>query len=66
LLATHIRPAIGVLWVDRTRTDRIERVFARMGEAGYATSTIDHTWDYFNQACRHALRQQRIRTRPAP
>lgn len=64
LLMTHIRPALGVLWVDRTRTDRIERVFARMGEAGYATSTVDHTWDYLNQACRHALRQQRIRRNP--
>ena len=64
LLATHVRPAIGVLWVDRTRTERIEKVFARMGEAGLATSTIDHTWDYLNQACRHALRRQRIRTNP--
>jgi integrase len=33
-------------------------------DAGYATSTIDHTWDYLNQACRHALRQQRIRRNP--
>jgi integrase len=64
LLATHIRPAIGVLWVDRTRTDRIERVFAHMGDAVYATSTVDHTWDYLNQACRHALRQQRIKRNP--
>ncbi len=65
LLATHVRPAIGVLWVDRTRTERIEKVFARMGDAGLATSTIDHTWDYLNQACRHAMRRQRIRTNPA-
>jgi integrase len=65
LLATHVRPAIGVLWVDRTRTDRVERVFAAMGDAGYATSTIDHTWDYLNQACRHAVRRQRARTNPA-
>jgi integrase len=65
LLATHIRPAIGALWVDRTRTERVEKVFAAMGETGYATSTIDHTWDYLNQACRHALRRQRIRTNPA-
>jgi integrase len=35
-----------------------------MGEAGYATSTVDLTWDYLNQACRHALRQQRIRRNP--
>ena len=34
------------------QTPRIERLFAEMGEAGYATSTIDHTWDYLNQACR--------------
>ncbi|MBO0728156.1 MAG: site-specific integrase [Acidimicrobiaceae bacterium] len=65
LLGTHIRPAIGALWVDRTRTDRIERVFGRMGDAGYATSTIDHTWDYLNQACRYALRRQRVKRNPA-
>ncbi len=35
LLATHVRPGIGVLWVDRTRTERVEKVFACMGEAGW-------------------------------
>ena len=64
LLATHVRPGIGVLWVDRTRTERVEKVFARMSDAGLATSTIDHTWDYLNQACRHALRRQRVKTNP--
>ena len=64
LLATHVRPGIGVLWADRTRTERVEKVFARMSDAGLATSTIDHTWDYLNQACRHALRRQRVRTNP--
>jgi hypothetical protein len=39
-------------------------VFACMGGSGLATSTIDHTWDYLNQACRHALRRQRVRTNP--
>jgi integrase len=64
LLATHVRPGVGVLWVDRTRTERVEKLFARMSDAGLATSTVDHTWDYLNQACRHALRRQRIRTNP--
>ena len=36
-----------------------------MGDAGYATSTIDHAWDYLNQACRHAVRRQRVRANPA-
>ena len=53
-----------MLWVDRTRTERVEKVFARMSDAGLATSTIDHTWDYLNQACRHALRRQRVKTNP--
>ena len=43
---------------------RVEKVFARMSDAGLATSTIDHTWDYLNQACRHALRRQRVKTNP--
>ena len=57
-------PGSGCLWVDRTRTERIEKVFARMSDDGLATSTVDHTWDYLNQACRHALRRQRVRTNP--
>ena len=35
-----------------------------MAEAGYATSTIDRTWGYLNQACQYALRGRRIRTNP--
>ncbi|MGH9106479.1 MAG: site-specific integrase [Acidimicrobiales bacterium] len=64
LLAVHVRPAIGALWVDRTRTERVEGVFASMAVAGLATSTVDHTWDYLNQACRYALRLHRIRANP--
>ncbi|HEY1635416.1 MAG TPA: hypothetical protein VGF64_11705, partial [Acidimicrobiales bacterium] len=64
LLATNVRPALGALWVDRTTTERIESLFARMAEAGYATSTIDRTWGYLNQACQYALRGRRIRTNP--
>lgn len=64
LVATHVRPAIGVLWVDRTKTQRIEALFSAMAEAGYATSTIDHTWDYVNQAAHYALRRRRIKTNP--
>jgi integrase len=59
-----VRPALGALWVDRTTTERIESLFARMAEAGYATSTIDRTWGYLNQACQYALRGRRIRTNP--
>ena len=36
-----------------------------MAAAGYATSTIDHTWLYLNQACLHAVRQRRTRQNPA-
>lgn len=38
LLGTSVRPAIGPLWVDRTSTERLERVFAAMADDGYATS----------------------------
>jgi integrase len=64
LLASHVRPAIGPLWVDRTRTERVEEVFGRMAEGGYATSTIDRSWGYLNQACQYGLRRRRIRTNP--
>jgi integrase len=64
LLATHVRPHIGALWVDRTRTKRVEDVFARMAKAGYATSTIDRTWGYLNQSCQHGQRERRITTNP--
>lgn len=64
LLRNHVRPALGVLWVDRTRTERIEGVFASMAAAGYATSTIDHAWDYLNQAVNYALRRRLIKSNP--
>lgn len=64
LLGTHVKPQIGTLWIDRTRTKRVEDVFARMAKGGYATSTIDRTWGYLNQACEHALRERRIATNP--
>ena len=65
LLDGHVRPEIGRLWVDRTTTERLERVFQKMASAGYATSTIHHAWLYLNQACLHALRQRRTRLNPA-
>jgi integrase len=65
LLGTSVRPVIGGLWVDRTSTERLEQLFADMGERGYATSTIDRNWNYLNQACQHALRQRRIKMNPA-
>ena len=61
----HVRPSIGGLRVDRTGTERVERAFRKMADAGYATSTIDHTWTYLNQACLYALRLGTIRTNPA-
>jgi hypothetical protein len=35
-----------------------------MDDNGYATSTIDHTWSYLNQACQYTLRQRKIKTNP--
>jgi integrase len=64
LLRTHVRPVLGVLWLDRTRTERVEGLFADMADAGYATSTIDHVWDYLNQAAHYALRRNRIKANP--
>ena len=65
LLDGHVRPEIGNLWVDRTTTERLEAVFRKMAAAGYASSTIHHTWLYLNQACIHALRQRRTKQNPA-
>ena len=65
LLDGHVRPEVGKLWVDRTTTERLEAVFRKMAAAGYATSTIHHTWLYLNQACLHALRQRRTKQNPA-
>ncbi len=65
LLGTSVRPVIGRLWVDRTSTDRLEKLFQSMADGSYATSTIDRTWNYLNQACQHALKHRRIKTNPA-
>lgn len=65
LLDGHVRPEIGNLWVDRTRTARLEAVFQQMAEKGYATSTIDHAWGYLNQACFYGVRHRQIKTNPA-
>lgn len=44
----------------------MEQVFPMMADAGYATSTIDHTWTYLNQACLYAQRRgTTIKTRTA-
>jgi integrase len=64
LLNTHVRPAIGALWVERTQTERVEQVFRKMAEAGYATSTVDRTWLYLKQACQFAKRQRHIKAHP--
>ncbi|MDQ6697727.1 MAG: hypothetical protein M3Z46_09765, partial [Actinomycetota bacterium] len=65
LLGTSVLPVIGKLWVDRTSTERLEKLFSAMADRGYATSTIDRNWNYLNQACQHALRDRRIKTNPA-
>jgi integrase len=65
LLGTSVRPVIGPLWVERTTTARLEELFLRMAANGYATSTIDRTWGYLNQACQYVLRQRMIKTNPA-
>jgi integrase len=65
LLGTSVLPVIGGQRVDRTSTERLEALFASMVDKGYATSTIDRTWNYLNQACQHALRARRITTNPA-
>jgi len=65
LLGTSVRPIIGHLWVDRTSTERLEKLFAEMAEQGYATSTIDRNWNYLNQALQHGLRRRTIKTNPA-
>ena len=61
-----MRPKIGKLKVERTGLARIESVFQDMDmdEASYATSTIDHTWSYLNQACEFGIRQGLIKTNP--
>lgn len=64
LLDIHVRPAIGGLWLERTAPKRIEQVFTAMGTADYATSTIDRTWGYLNQACEYAVRERRVKSNP--
>jgi integrase len=61
----HLRPALGKLWVDRTKTERVEAVFQEMADAGYATSTIDHAWGYLNQALQFGVRTRMCKTNPA-
>lgn len=65
LLASNVRPVVGSLWVDRTSTERLERLFAGMAKRGYSTSTIDRNWNYLNQALQHGLRHRTIKTNPA-
>ena len=65
LLGTSVRPVIGRQWVDRTTTERLEQLFGDMASRDYATSTIDRTWGYLNQACQFGVRHRRIKTNPA-
>jgi integrase len=65
LLNGHVRPPLGTLRVERTDTARVAAVFQAMADAGYATSTIDHTWSYLHQACVYGVRNCRITVNPA-
>jgi len=65
LLGAHARPVLGSLRVDRTSTQRLEHLFADMAAKAYATSTVDRTWHYLNQALQHGLRHRRITINPA-
>jgi integrase len=65
LLGASVIPAIGKLKVDRTSTVRLEELFRSMAARGLATSTIDHNWNYLNQALQFGVRQRRIKTNPA-
>ena len=65
LLGASVLPVIGKLRVDRTTTERLEEMFRGMAARGLATSTIDHNWNYLNQALQFGLRQRRIKTNPA-
>jgi integrase len=64
LLSTHVLPAIGSLRIERTTTKRVEAVFESMARQAYASSTIDRTWGYLNQACESAVREGRIKASP--
>jgi integrase len=65
LLRTSVLPVIGKQWVERTGRDRLEELFKSMAAKGYATSTIDRTWGYLNQACEYGVRKRLIKTNPA-
>jgi hypothetical protein len=67
LLGTNVRPVIRHVWVDRTSRACLEDLFADMAARNYATSTIDRTWGYLNQACQFAQREpssSALRRRP--
>lgn len=64
LLGASVLPVIGSLRVDRTSTERLEQLFNSM-VATHATSTIDRTWNYLNQALQHAVRNRTVKTNPA-
>lgn len=61
----HLRPQLGKLRVDGTRTEGLEARFREMADDGYATSTIHHAWLYLNQACLYGLRRRMVATNPA-
>jgi integrase len=58
------KAAIGSLWVDRTTTERVERVFAAMDEDGLATSTIHKTWQHLNDALAWSQKRRLTKSNP--
>jgi len=64
LLGASVLPAIGALRVDRTSTQRLEKLFDSLA-ATHSTSTIDRNWNYLNQALQFGVRCGMVTTNPA-
>lgn len=61
----RVKASIGSLWIDRTSTDTVEKVFEAMNEDGLSTSSIYRTWWHLNNALAWAVKRRRIKTNPA-
>lgn len=64
LLGASVTPVIGSLRVDRTSTERLEKLFDSL-VATHSTSTIDRNWNYLNQALQFGVRRGLVTTNPA-
>lgn len=65
IVAKWLEPDLGNLRVDRTSTERIEKLFETMDSMQKASSTIHRVWIYLNMALSHAKRRGLIVTNPA-